>query len=233
MSSPAFQTPPAPHRLMVAADRAAFERALCDHLECACWAGIGARGKASLVLAGGSTPLPAYRTFAGQRMPWAEITLIPSDERQVPVHHERSNQGALMQIFAEAAPRLTGLVDAAGVPISDVTPVRASMPYDLVVLGMGEDGHFASIFPGAHELAHLLSTTEDTLSPVTAPGASEPRVSLTLPALLTARRVVLAFAGPGKWATFEQVLGDGPDTVLPTRALLRQQQVPVDIVACL
>jgi 6-phosphogluconolactonase len=98
---------------------------------------------------------------------------------------------------------------------------------------MGEDGHFASIFPGANELAHLLSTTENTLSAVTAPGASEPRVSLTLSALLAARRVVLAFAGPGKWATFEQVLAWGPDAVLPARALLRQQRVPVDIVACL
>jgi 6-phosphogluconolactonase len=103
-------------------------------------------------------------------------------------------------------------------------------PFDVVVLGMGEDGHTASLFPGSLALARGL---EPTATPaciaVNALAAPHARVSLNLAALLDSRRIVLHIEGDAKWAVYQRARGPGTAAELPVRAILQQKEIPVDV----
>ena len=105
---------------------------------------------------------------------------------------------------------------------------QIARPFDVVILGMGGDGHTASLFPEATELSMGLAPQGgQTCVSVHPPAAPHPRMSLTLPALLDARRLVLHITGDGKWQVYQRALADGPVEELPIRAVLRSGQVEV------
>lgn len=172
-------------------------------------AGLRARGHATLVLAGGGTPLPAYRRWARDGQPDGRVQLLPTDERWVPAVHPACNLAALRACFdGPSGPAFLPLVPerAAGEPATDVA--RASLAqvrgdFDGVLLGMGEDGHFASLFPGDPGLVAALdpASREDVVvgrpQPLPA-NAPFPRISLTLARLLRARAVLLVVTGAAK-----------------------------------
>ena len=140
----------------------------------------------------------------------------------------------LLQNYAVGA-NFVPLKNAAATPTqgeSACTKALEAMPrpFDIVLLGMGDDGHTASLFPQATQLAQALAMGSGQpcfgVDPVT---ASHRRLTLTLPALLTSRRIAVLFTGAGKWALYQQALQSGPVEALPVRAVLHQDRVPIAI----
>jgi len=198
-------------------------------------AAIAARGAASLAVSGGSTPTLLFRTLAARPdIAWDKVTVTLVDERWVDESSDRSNarlvKANLLQGRAAAA-RFVPLYQGGSMP--DVGKTAAALanvprPLDVAILGMGNDGHTASFFPGGDNLSAAL-TGEGPVVAIAAPGAGEPRVTLTLSQLLAARALYLHIEGEEKVKTLEQAEAEGPVEDMPVRAILRQTQTPLTI----
>ncbi len=200
--------------------------------------GSKARGAASLAVSGGSTPARFFRALSQRDdVPWDKVTVTLVDERWVDETSDRSN-GRLVR-----ANLLTGRAAAANfVPLyqggtepdayaAGLAQRKVPQPLDAAVLGMGNDGHTASFFPGGDTLAEAL-TGEGPVVAIRAPGAGEPRVTLTLKTLLAARAIYLHIEGDEKVETLRKAEAEGPIEDMPVRALLRQTQTPLTIYWC-
>lgn len=204
---------------------------VADALEQACHGAIRERGSAWLALAGGRTPLPAYAALAEARFEGA-ITVIPTDDRCVPHDHPACNLRALRAAFA-ANPAIVanGLTTADGGEAASLRQARAllalaAQPFDAVLLGMGTDGHIASLFPGAPNLAEglaleggadAIAVRPDPLPPE----APYPRISLTLSRLLRARELHLVVTGEDKRRVLREAARQADPARLPVAALLQ------------
>jgi 6-phosphogluconolactonase len=196
---------------------------------------------ASLVVAGGHTPRDMYLQLGRQPLDWSRIWVALADERWVgvddPDSNERMVRTALLQHRATRA-RYVGLKNDAGSPEAGASRAWAAIkalprPFDAVVLGMGADGHVASLIPGSPNLpaALDLQAPPDCVA-MRPPAAAHARISLNLAALLQARRIFVQIIGSQKWQTYETARGAGPVADMPIRALLRQNAVPVDVYWC-
>jgi 6-phosphogluconolactonase len=203
-------------------------------------AGLAARGAAVLAVSGGSTPARFFAALAQRAdIGWNMVTVTLVDERWVDETSERSNarlvNANLLQGPAAKA-RFVPLYQGGDAPTPDAI-VRASAriealgPIDVAILGMGNDGHTASFFPGGDTLAEALTTNAPVLA-IRAPGAGEPRVTLSLRRLLAADNVYLHIEGEEKAGVLDQALGEGSDQEMPVRAVLHQDQKPVTIFWC-
>ncbi len=199
-------------------------------------AAITERGEASLVVSGGSTPRPFFEHLSRQQLPWEQVRVTLADERWVPADHEDSNERLVRRhlLVGEAgAATMVGLKTSAPTPeegrsACERTLAQIARPFDVIVLGMGGDGHTASLFPEAPELAAGLdATTSQTCLAVRPPAAPHARMSLTLPALLDSRRLILHITGEGKQAVYRRALEPGPPEELPIRAVLASGRVEV------
>ena len=196
---------------------------------------IGARGRATLCVPGGTTPAAFLRALAGEAVDWPRLTVLLNDERWVAPDHERSNARLLGETLlkgAASAARYVPLWRDTPTPeegLAQLEPaVRACLPIDVLVLGMGNDGHTASLFPGADRLAEALDPEcRPVLAAMRAPGAPEPRITLTLPVLLAAREIHLLIAGRDKRDTLDRVSGDGPIAEAPVRAILKSAKARI------
>lgn len=205
-------------------------------------AAIAARGLALLVVSGGSTPQRFFEALSTRNLDWARVAVTLADERCVPDDHPRSNarmvRAMLLKNAAAAAP-FTPLADSRVTPEQELAAARARIaalpaPADLVVLGMGDDGHTASWFPHAEGLAEAIDPAARALvAPISAPGAPEPRLTLTGRVILRARALALQIEGPSKAATLDRALGDGPVEEMPIRAVLRQASDRLTIFSAL
>lgn len=210
-------------------DTGALVAHVADALERSCRDAVRARGAAWLALAGGRTPLPIYARLAASRFD-GTITAIPTDERCVPHDHPACNLRALREAFAADAnivgnplTREDGDVDASLAQARALLAVNPQ-PFDAVLLGMGADGHFASLFPGAANLAEGLATESGidalaTLPDPLPPEAPFARISLTLPRLLHAKQIHLVVTGADKRAVLRHAQAH-PDSAFPVAALL-------------
>jgi 6-phosphogluconolactonase len=187
--------------------REALYEAAASALVNALAGGIAAKGAASLAVAGGATPAPVYRLLSQAILDWSKVTVTLTDERRVAADHPDSNERMLRQtllVGAAAAARFAPLEEAA-----------ALVPFDGVLLGMGEDGHFASLFPGNSALAGGLNGPSLTIDvPAGEPAPPQPRSSLTLKALSGATTTLLVITGGAKRALLERAEG------LPVAALI-------------
>lgn len=202
---------------------ATLARDVAEELERA----IEAKGRATLAVSGGTTPKLFFEKLSEIDIPWARVSVTLVDERQVPETSERSNARLVRTHLLRnraAAARFVPLVD---------NPDAERIPsFDVAVLGMGNDGHTASFFPGGDSLAEAIDAdTKKRLIAITAPGAGEPRLTFTLPVLEQAGRLALHIEGAEKKQVLKQALADGPEEDMPVRAVLRSA-APVTLYWC-
>lgn len=218
-------------------DRGALAEALADQVAVALASALDARGTASIAVSGGATPRAFFAALSARAIDWPRVGVTLVDERWVDETSDRSNARLVrthLLTGAAAAARFRPLYTGAPTPEESLRRLEAGLadlfPCDVVVLGMGVDGHTASFFPGGDRLAEALDTKGDhRLCAMRAPGAGEPRITWTLAALIQAGHIYLHIEGPEKAAVLEAALEDGPIADLPVRAVIRQQARPVDI----
>ena len=199
---------------------------------------ISVRGGASMIVSGGRTFVRLFEQLRDETIDWAQVWIALADERWVETSSEASNERFVREhllVGPAAAARFVGLKNPAPTPEAGAdwatrALTRVPRPYDVVLLGMGEDGHTASLFPGSLALSRGLDTsaTPGCLA-VNALEAPHARISLNLRALLDARRIVLHIEGAAKWQVYQRARAPGSATELPVRALLQQKEVPVDV----
>jgi len=209
-----------------------MEAAAADRLASALAEAVGARGRAAFAGAGGSTPAPIYARMSAADLPWDRVTVTLIDERWVPRDHPDSNAGLLRDALLQdraAAARFIPLQRGGATPDIDAAEAARDLadlpaPLDAAFLGMGEDGHFASLFPGSPALSAGLAPDAPLCLPVPA-GAGrpppQPRLTLPLHAIADARVLLLGARGHAKRELLERTLaGEGGD--LPVAHLLRR-----------
>lgn len=222
------------------ADADALAGALADVLSEATTTAIRSRGQAQLALAGGRTPLPAYRRWAAASAPDARVAIAPTDERWVPATHAANNLAQLQACFpGEVGPRWGPLVPPVPGPVPNLEQARESLalldaPWDLVLLGMGEDGHFASLFPGDPDLAASLDPGNRADAVIGRPDPLPPeapyaRISLSLARLLRTRRLLLVVTGARKRELLAQAQRAPEPQRWPIGALLHAPGAAVQI----
>ena len=216
-------------------DKQQLATALAEAIATNLKSGIAARGGASLAVSGGSTPTLLFRTLSSRPdIAWDRVTVTLVDERWVDETSDRSNarlvKANLLQGRASAATFVPLYQGGTRPDIEKTEAALASVrrPLDVAILGMGNDGHTASFFPGGDNL-HEALTVEGPVVAIEAPGAGEPRVTLTLRQLLAARALYLHIEGEEKVKTLEQAEAEGPVEDMPVRAILRQTQTPLTI----
>jgi 6-phosphogluconolactonase len=202
---------------------------------------IDARGSSLIAVPGGTTGPPIFAKLASQNLPWKKLSIIPTDDRLVPMDDERSNVRAIAKTFlplgARVVPIATEIPDykLAG-NSADARLQDLPWPPDLVWLGVGKDGHTASIFAGpdlqdaleAPRARRAVGVMPDPL-PADAPVA---RVTLTRAAILSARTVTITITGNEKRAVLEQAIADGQSSKVPIGRVLAEAEQPIDIHWC-
>ena len=199
---------------------------------------VDARGASLIAVPGGSTGPAIFPRLAAQKLPWKKVTIIPTDDRLVPMDDERSNVRGIAKAFLPAGARVipiaTEIADykLAG-NSADARLQDFPWPPDLVWLGMGKDGHTASIFAGpdlqealdAPKARRAIGVMPDPL-PDDAPVA---RVTLTRAAILAARTILITITGADKRALLEQAIADGQSSKVPIGRVLAEVDQPIDI----
>jgi 6-phosphogluconolactonase len=194
-------------------------------------AAIAARGVALLIVSGGKSPARFFDRLSDLPLDWTRVAVTLADERRVADDSPRSNarlvRDRLLRNRAEAA-SFTPLADVRLREDQELAAASARvanlpLPADVVVLGMGDDGHTASWFPDANGLAEAMDPgARQLVAPIVAPDAPEPRLTLTGRVILRARAIALEIEGQAKLATFAAALGPGPEEAMPIRAVLRR-----------
>jgi 6-phosphogluconolactonase len=202
--------------------------------------GVARHGRASLVLSGGTTPGALYDVLSRREAPWKGVAVTLSDERWTDPRSERSNENlvrARLLVANAAAARFVPLKTTHarakdGEAAADAAIAAMPRPFDAVLLGMGADGHTASLIPGAQDLARALDRTDPTLvraiDPPDLSGMGE-RLTLTLRAILDARWIALLIRGEDKLAAYRHAVAGRNVLEAPVRAVLQQSDVPVSV----
>lgn len=200
---------------------------------------INLRSKASLAVSGGPTPVELFQILSQAQLAWNQVYITLVDERWVDKHHEDSNERLihthLLQNKAKEA-HFISLKTIAENPYDGVDEIQTRLqqslplPIDALVLGMGDDGHTASLFPHAENLYKGIDIQSDRLvidmKPLTAP---HDRISLTLPVILNSRHLYLQLNGKKQQQVLEQALAGKNINDMPIRAVLHQQKLPLQI----
>ena len=198
---------------------------------------------AALLVSGGRTPIPLFRKLSEADLDWAKVSVALVDERWVDMDSPASNEALvrnnLLQNKASAA-------NFIAMKSSDKTALLAqpgcerayqqlSRPYAFALLGMGPDGHIASLFPAAEGLDSALDASATNLcAAITArqsavTGEFTERMSLTLAALLQSRQLHLWITGEEKLAVYRSALAQPDQALMPVSAILHQDRIPVEV----
>ncbi len=211
-------------RVMIANDREELARVAAEHLARAAARAVAARGRFTLVLAGGSTPRDLYHRLAEEplfcAMPWDSVHLFWGDERSVPPDHAESNYRMVREALLDAVPIVAANVHRIASELADPAVAAARYEadlraffgvapgawprFDLVLLGLGNDGHTASLFPGTGAVA----VADRLCFALWVERLATHRITLSLPVFLAARSVAFLVAGADKALSVQAVLGD-------------------------
>lgn len=189
-------------------------------------------GEASMVVSGGTSPRQCMAALANAPLDWSRVQVLLSDERWVPPDHQDSNEKLVRDtLLVGAAARAQFMpVYAGGVSpeerceeLQDPLPV---LPFSCSLIGIGTDGHFASLFPDAEQLKFGLDVESDRLYvPITTAASPHPRISMTLAAISRSDEITLLFFGEEKLDVYRQAKAS--TNGYPLSRLLRQKRAPV------
>ncbi len=197
---------------------------------------LDAQGEASVVVSGGTSPAGVFAELARTPLAWPDVHVILSDERWVPADHEDSNEKLVRETLLSGEAQAAKLLPVyrPGVTIEDRCSElndelrQAPFPFACALLGMGEDGHFASLFPDADNLEEGLDVDSSELCiPVNTAASRHPRVSLTLSALSRSDEILLLMFGDRKREVYETTKQAANGH--PVSHLLRQKRAPVHV----
>lgn len=204
---------------------------------------LSKNGTATLLVSGGNTPSPLYEAISRFDLAWKKVKVALVDERWVDQEHTASNEALIRRTLlvnnAKVA-SFTGMKTAAQTAVKGQAETEANyralpQPFTVAIVGMGNDGHTASLFPHAQGLKAALQEDSEQLtaainakqSPVTGPNTE--RLTMTVSALLKCDRLIILLTGEDKLAVFDQAMKPGPAEDMPIRALLNQEKVPVEL----
>src|SRR5690606_34634019 len=201
---------------------------------------IAERGVAAIAVSGGSTPGRFFQALGKTKdIDWSKVSVTLVDERWVDETSDRSNALLVNEKMLQGPAAVAHFAplyscgsepDAAGVARTNALVGNLPKPFAAVILGMGNDGHTASFFPGGDTLGEALSAEGPTLA-IRAPGAGEPRITFTLPRLLETEGLYLHIEGEEKARVLDAALGDGAVEDMPIRAVLRSG-APISVYWC-
>lgn len=218
-----------------------YNKALGEDLAACLAKGIDQDGRAVLMVSGGSSPAPAYRYLSGLDMAWDKIDIAMVDERWVDADHDKSNEAFIKSTLLQDKAAVANLVtmkneaESAQLGQPECQKAYASLKqnFDVTILGMGPDGHTASLFPHAEGLDNALSTSdlvaaiEAIKSDVT--GDITERMTLTRAAILQSKVIKLLISGEEKLAVYKEAKAGGEVADMPLRAILQQTDVSVEV----
>ncbi|MBB4153153.1 6-phosphogluconolactonase [Sphingomonas jinjuensis] len=220
-------------------DAAELAAAVAGDIQFVIESALDARGSAVIALAGGRTPFPAYEKLAQAKLDWKKVTIVPSDERIVPLGDPKSNVTGLAKIFLPKGARVMPIVPAATDDYkaagrsADALMQDLHWPLDLCLLGVGGDGHTASIFPGPDfdealngpRERRALGVMPDPLPPE----APFPRVTLSRAAIAASKALMIMITGQDKRDVLEKAIDQGVSSAYPIGRILADVELPVDI----
>ena len=211
---------PTPHAARLFSNRAEASQAAASVLAERLSVALAERGRATLVVSGGSTPVDCFHALAQAELDWGRVRVTLTDERCVAATHEASNERMVRREL------LCGPATCAEfVSVTDATVDQFVEPFAAVLVGMGADGHFASIFPEMADLDAALSLDRPpALVPVTTEASPWPRVTMTLSLLCRSALIVLLAYGQDKRSVLEEAEN------FPVGSLLRQSLTPVRVL---
>ena len=200
-------------------------------------------GEASFIVPGGTTPAPVFKKLSLMQLPWHKISIAPSDERWISVIHEQSNQYLLertLLINHASTAQLVGLKNVESTPAEGEELTARNMqklkqPFSVTVVGMGNDGHFASLFPGTPQIEQALDLNQQKpcigIDAQDCPVAGDytQRMSMTLATLIDSNLVIVLITGQQKLDVIRQAAEQKEKFDLPVSALLAQTKTPVEI----
>ena len=222
-------------------DRDALIEALRGDIVARLGEALGQQGRATLLLSGGSTPAPLYRALSAEPLDWSGIDVALVDERWVETDDPASNERLLRETLLHdraAAARFTGMKNNHPTPFTgeaECNQAYAALrtPFDLALLGMGPDGHTASLFPGAKGLEAALDRKLFCAAiraiPSAVTGDHVERMTMTPWGLLQSRCLLLLITGEEKLQVYRKALQEGMNSLLPVGVLLDQLQAPVEV----
>ena len=219
------------------ASRSLASAAAAQHVSENIRAGLGNAKELAIVLTGGSTPKECYETLAKIDLPWNNVHILLSDDRCVPIDHEASNEGMVRRLFATDCARdvrIVSIYDPEVPPEDTCIALSAQMeslpmPFSISLLGMGADGHFASLFPDVSGLEDGLDEDgEERCLPVHTAFSRYPRITLTMATLIKSKEMLLFFFGEDKRDVYESA--KLPESAYPISRLLQQEQTPVRVI---
>ena len=207
-------------------DRESLDQALATNVASRLHAGIAERGSAHLVVSGGSTPIQLFSNLADADIEWGRIVVLLADERWVPVDHEDSNERLVRETLLTGKAQAAQFLSLLPTPGDEITNIAGlstllgSLPkFDVVLLGMGEDAHTASLFPCAAALREGLTTEQGAL--ITRPrNAPHQRVSMSKRRLQATEHGVIHIVGEKKKAVLEQARKSEDEMRYPISAFL-------------
>ena len=209
--------------------------ALAGELAAALREGIETRGRGLLAVSGGRTPRHVFERLRELEVDWSKVTVTLIDERWVAPDHPESNE-LLVRTYllqgAAAAAEFVPLYGGEDTPQTgqaacEVRMQALQLPFDAVYLGMGDDGHIASLFPGDP----AVEVRAGRCVAVAPSGSRLPRMSLTAPTLLEAGKVFLLFNGADKHAKYAAARQPGSPAEIPLRLVLAQNRTPVIVLS--